>query len=43
MNVKSYEVKDDVKTDEVKDDIKQGARPVVVEVDVRKQFTNRCS
>lgn len=46
MDVKLNKMKDDVKSDEVNndvksDDIKSGARPVVVEVDVREQFINK--
>lgn len=46
VNVKPDEVNDDVKSDVVNDDVKLDAlkssdRPVVVEVDVRKQFTNK--
>lgn len=40
-DVKSNEVNDDVQPDEVNDDIKMGARPVIIEVDVCAQFTNK--
>lgn len=34
-------MKHDVKLNELNDDVKPGARPVVVEVEVREQFTNK--
>ncbi|XP_050919309.1 uncharacterized protein LOC127136835 [Lathyrus oleraceus] len=40
-DVKPDKVNDDVKPDEMNDDVKSGARSVVVEVDVRTQFTNK--
>ena len=39
-DVKPGEVNDDVQPDEVNDDVKPDARPIVVEVDVRANFTN---
>lgn len=46
VGVKPDKVNDDVKPDKVNDDVKlndvkSGARPVVVEVDVREQFINK--
>ncbi|XP_058742038.1 uncharacterized protein LOC131614479 [Vicia villosa] len=41
MDVKLDEVNDDVKDDVKLNDVKMGARLVVIEVDVREQFTNK--
>lgn len=40
-DVKPDEVNDDVQSDDVNDDVKPDARPVVIEVDVHAQFTNK--
>lgn len=41
MDIKADKVKNYVKPDEVKDDVKLGARPIVIELEVREPFANK--
>lgn len=41
MHVKLDEANDDVKSNEVNDDVKTCVRPIVVELNVYEQFTNK--